>query len=145
MRFILIVSLVLLCIPIFYYVSLFSTNFVGAVAYAGKISGGSRLWRPRRGSGEAEPPPGRRRIFENLEKDFLKKIKKLHYFGLFFKKFQNPALNFREFGRKTQLVLEKLWENFENFWWKFNEKLNFYLFFGKVLAKIEPSVLSSFF
>ena len=51
---------------------------------------------PGGGSG----PPGRRRIFENSETV----LKKIALFELFFKKITNPALNFRAFGRKTQLV-----------------------------------------
>ena len=53
---------------------------------------------PRGGSG-GKAPSGQR-IF----KKFLKKIAKMHYLSIFFKKFNNHALIFRPFGRKTQIV-----------------------------------------
>ena len=52
-------------------------------------------------------------------KNYLKKITKIHYCWEIFKKFKTPALTFRRFGRKIQ-ILGKFWENFEIFWWKFN-------------------------
>ena len=55
-----------------------------------KNSGVQGYGQPRRGSGE---PPGLWRIFENLQKNFRKKIAKMHYFSLFSKEFQNYALN----------------------------------------------------
>ena len=52
----------------------------------------------------------------------------------FQRKFKNPALDFRAFGRKTMG-----WGNFEKMLKIFDEnsieKLNFYLFLGKVVAK----------
>ena len=57
------------------------------------------------------------KLWENLQ-NFLLKIAKLHYSGLFSKQFQKPALNFRTFWRITQVfgkILRKLskisWEN----------------------------------
>ena len=67
--------------------------------------------------------------FRKFAKKFLKKIAKRHYFMLFFKK--NYALNFCAFGRKTQLVGKILIIFVENS----IEKLNFYLFLRKVVAK----------
>ena len=48
-------------------------------------------------------PPGRGE-FSKIWKKFLKKIAKLHDISLSFTKFKIPALNFRAFGRETQLV-----------------------------------------
>ena len=73
--------------------------------------------------GPGRVAPGRPENSRKFAKNFLKKIAKMQTFRLFCKKFQNPALNFRAFGRKTQL-LGKFWENFENFWWKCNRKRN---------------------
>ena len=55
--------------------------------------------------GPGDEAPGRQRIFKNLQNHFLRKLQKMHYFSLFFKEFKNPALHFREFGRKTQLIV----------------------------------------
>ena len=56
----------------------------------------------------------------------------MHYFSLIFQSnFKNPALNFRALGRKTQLVGENL-RIFDD---TSIEKLNFYLFWGKFVAK----------
>ena len=75
-----------------------------AVAYAGKNFGGGVQGR---GSGLVGGPgaeiPGSRRIFENLKK-FLKKIAQNAVFSpILQRKFQNHAVNFCAFGRKTQL------------------------------------------
>ena len=55
----------------------------------------------------------------------------MHYFSLFFKKIQFLIFNFCAFGRKTQLVVKILKIFGENS----IEKLNFYLFLRKVVAK----------
>ena len=82
-----------------------------------------------------EPPPlRRRRIFENFFKNSWRKLQKCSIFAHFAKEFPNYAVNFRAFGRKTQLF-GKFWENFETFLWKFNGKLNFFYFLGKFVAK----------
>ena len=53
---------------------------LGSVAYAGKnFGGGSRLWPASWGVRGAEPP-GLRKIFENLQIKFLKKIAKNELF-----------------------------------------------------------------
>ena len=83
-------------------------------------------------------PPGRRRIFENLQRNSRRKLQKCCIFAYFAKKFQNHALNFRAFGRKTQLFGEIFDKNSM-------KKLNFYLFLGKFVAKIETSEMTSFF
>ena len=53
---------------------------------------------------------------------------------IFQKNLTNHALIFCAFGRKTQIV-GKFWENFENFWWKFYRKLDFYLIFIFICQK----------
>ena len=99
--------------------------------------------RPRRGSGGADRP-GRRRNFLKFAKNSLRKLLNMHYFSLFFKKFQNYALHFCAFGRKTQFVgkFEKILKIFDE---NSIEKLHFYLFLGKLLLKIEPSEITSVF
>ena len=47
-------------------------------------------------------------------------------------------------GRKIQIV-GKFWEKIENFWCKFNRKIEFFIIFGKLLLKIEPSEKTLFF
>ena len=42
-------------------------------------------------------------ILRKFPKIFLRKVQKMHYFSIFFKKFNN-ALIFCAFGRKTQIV-----------------------------------------
>ena len=59
------------------------------------------------GPGGAEPPDTGE--FSKICTIFLKKIATMLHFSLFFqRKFKNSALNFRAFGRKTQLVGEIL-------------------------------------
>ena len=65
--------------------------------------------RPRRGSGGGAPRTPEN--FRKFAKKIIQEIAKMHYFNLFFKKFQNQALHFRAFGRKTQLV-GKILRNF---------------------------------
>ena len=67
-----------------------------------KIRGGVKV------GGPGAESPGRRRIFENLQKIPEENCKKCCIFAYFAKKFQNHALNFRAFGRKTQLFEEIL-------------------------------------
>ena len=76
-----------------------------AVAYAGKISGGQGRGSVLVGGpGGAEPPPGRRKIFESLQKIPEANCKNCCIFAYFAKKLQIHALNICTFGRKTQLV-----------------------------------------
>ena len=81
-----------------------------------------------------------RKIFENLQKIPEENCNNCCIFAYFAKKLQNQALNFRAFGRKTQLVGEILRIFDENS----IEKLNFYLFFGKFVAKNRNSEITSF-
>ena len=37
---------------------------------------------------------GRRKIFDNLQKNFLRKLQKMNYFSIFSKKFNKPCVNF---------------------------------------------------
>ena len=78
--------------------------------------------------------PGRRRIFENLQKIPEENCNKCCILAYFAKKFQKHALNFRAFGRKTIV-----WGNSEKMLKIFDEnsmeKLNFYLFLGKFVGK----------
>ena len=55
--------------------------------------------------------------------NFFRKFRKMHYFSIFSKNLTKHALIFRSFGRKIQII-GKFWENYENFWWKFNKKHN---------------------
>ena len=72
--------------------------------------------------------------FENLQKIPEENCKNCCIFAYFAKKFQKHAFNFRAFGRKTIG-----WGNFEKILKIFDEnsieKLNFYLFLGKFVAK----------
>ena len=78
------------------------------MAYEGKNRGGGGF-KAMAGL-VAGPGYGAPRTRENIRKcanEFLKKIAKLKYYRLFCKrKFQTPALNFREVRGKTQLVGE---------------------------------------
>ena len=81
------------------------------VGYAGKNSEGVQCYgRPRRGSGGWAHPRAPENV-RKVAKNFLRKLNKCRIFAYFAKEFQNPALNFRAFGRKTQLV----WEIFRIF------------------------------
>ena len=64
----------------------------------------------------------------------------MHYFCIFFKKFNKPCVNFFAFGRKTQIV-GKFSENLDSFWWKFYWKIAFlfYFYFGKFVTKNRAS------
>ena len=64
---------------------------------------GNILWgRPREGPGGRSPPDARN--FSNISNNFLRISAKMHYFRLFTQNFTNPALIFRAFWRKTQIV-----------------------------------------
>ena len=64
-------------------------------------------------------------------KIFVKKSAKMHYFNQFFKKFKIPCVNLSRVWTKNT----NCWENFENFWWTFNRKIDFLTNFGKDVAK----------
>ena len=100
------------------------TTYLRPDTYAGKNSGGSFKIMASLVSG-----PGHQRIFEHLQR-FLKKIGKYSVFSPILTKIQNRKI----FARLDEN--HNCWGNFENiFWWKFNRKLNYYLFFGKYFAK----------
>ena len=65
----------------------------------GDILGG----RPRRSGGGGRAPTDAGEVSKNF-KNVLRKKQKMHYFSIFFKKFNKNALIFRPFGRKTQIV-----------------------------------------
>ena len=72
-----------------------------------KFSGGSRLWPASYGVRGLSPSDAGEfsKICKNISYE---NCKKCSIFAYFAKKFQNPALNFRMFGWKTQLVGEIL-------------------------------------
>ena len=70
-------------------------------------------------------------LLESFEKIFLRKLLKMHYFCIFFKKFNKPCVNFCPFGRKMQIVVKFL-KNFEE---NSIEKLNFYFIFNFIFRK----------
>ena len=88
------------------------------------MGGGVGGW-PSRGSVGGAPKPEN---FRKFSKKFLLKIStKMNYLGLFSKKNKNPALIFRSFGRKIQIV-----EKFVNIFYENSiEKLNFKKFLEK--------------
>ena len=59
--------------------------------------------------GPGAEPPRRRKNFENLQKDFLRKLQKLHYFSLFFKKISKLCVKFLRVWTKNTIG----WEIFE--------------------------------
>ena len=91
-----------------------------------------------------ENSPGRRRIFEDFQTISYENCKKYIILAHFSKKLTNHALIFLAFGRKTQSS-GKFWEIFERFYKNSKEKLSFQRFFEKLLRKIEPSEITSFF
>ena len=72
-----------------------SQDFISGVEhFKGSASWGVRL----------APSPGRRKNFENLQKFSLENCKKCIILAYFTQNLTNPALIFRAFGRKTQIV-----------------------------------------
>ena len=90
----------------------------------------------------AKPPPPTTDNFRKFAKNSLRKLKKGSIFAYFAKKFQNPALNLRAFGRKNTIGCGRVEKIFEE---NSIEKLNFYIVLGIFLLKIEPSEITSFF
>ena len=72
--------------------------------------------------------------FRKISKNFLRKLLKCTILAYFSKNLANHALIVRAFWRKTQMFV-KIWENLENFWWKFNGKNGFFTIFGKFVTK----------
>ena len=60
------------------------------------------------GGSRGEAPPGRTRIFENLQKISYENCKKCIIVAYFSKKLTKQALVFSTFGRKTQLLGKSL-------------------------------------
>ena len=56
------------------------------------------------------------------------------YFRIFCKKISKPRVKFSRDWTKNNSS-GKVWENFENVWWKFNWKIEFLYFLGKFVAK----------
>ena len=83
---------------------------MSSVAYAGKNFGGVLGYGRPLGSGGGGGAPGRRRIFEILQKIFLKKIAKSINLEYFSKKFNKPCVNFSRVWTKNKLL-----GNFEKF------------------------------
>ena len=53
-------------------------------------------------------------LFGNFPKNLLRKLRKMHYFSRFFKKFNKPSVNFLRVWRKNTIVghFEKIFEHF---------------------------------
>ena len=83
-------------------------------------------------------------ILRKFSKILIRHLWKCFILAYFSKDLTNPCVHFSPFGQKTQIV-GKFWENFENFWWKFNWKLTFIRIFGKFVTKKEPSEITPFF
>ena len=75
--------------------------------------------------------------FRKFSKSFLRKLRQIHYFSIFFKRFNKPYVTFRAFARKHKFIgnFEKLLKILDK---NSIGKLNF-------LLKIEPSEIPSFF
>ena len=82
-----------------------------------------------------------RKKFRNFAKILFRKLPKCIILAYFTQNFTNPALIFRAFGRKTNClkILAKILD--ENS----IKKLTFKLFLKKLMLKIEPSEITSFF
>ena len=68
--------------------------------------------------------------FSNVFENF----RKIHYFSIFFEKFNKPCVNFSRVWTKTT-IFWKILEILKIFYENSIEKLNFYLFLGNVVAK----------
>ena len=83
--------------------------------------------------------------FVKVFKIFLRKLQKMHYCSPFSFKFSKPSVNASRLWTKNTNCWEIL-RKLRNFLIKIHqEKLNFYLFLEKLLLKIEPSEITSFF
>ena len=79
-----------------------------AVACPGKYFCGFNIMTDLVGGPGTKASAGRRRIFENTQRNSARKLWKYIIFAYSSKKFQNPALDFRGCGRKTLLAGEIL-------------------------------------
>ena len=97
-----------------------------------------KVWTNFRGPG-AEPPPWTLENFRKFSKRFLKKIATMHYFSIFFKKFNKACVNFLRVWTKNTICWKfwetQFWEIIKDFWWKFYRKMEFLIIFGKFLTK----------
>ena len=76
------------------------------------------------------------RIFRRILKNFLRKLRKVHYFIIFFKEFNKPCANFLRVWTKNT-TYRKFWENFRKFSTHFLRKLlkmHYFSIFFKNLA-----------
>ena len=62
------------------------------------------------------------RKFSKILKNFIRKLLKMHYFNIFFKKFNKPCVNLLCVWTKKTMYW-KFWENFRKFWKSFFGKL----------------------
>ena len=72
--------------------------------------------------------------FSQISKIFLQKIAKMHYFSIFFKKFNKPCVNFSRVWTKNTNCWENL-TNFRKFFIKIQWENWIVNAFGKVVAK----------
>ena len=87
-----------------------------------------------RGFGRKQQFLGNFGKFSKIVKKFLQKIQKIHYFSIFFEKFNKPCVTFSRVLMKSRNcweILRKLWKILK----KFNRKIKFLTMFGKVFAK----------
>ena len=79
-------------------------------------------------------------------KNFFRKLVKMHYISILFKKVNKPCVNFLRVWTKNANcweILRKIWK----FWWKYYRKFEFFFIFylENLLLKIEPSEITPFF
>ena len=75
-------------------------------------------------------------ILGKFLKLFFRKLLKYIILSYFSKDLTNLAFDICGFGLKTHIFV-KLWDNFENFWWKFYRKMEvlFYFYIGNNVTK----------
>ena len=91
---------------------------------------------------------GRGTLFENFQKYFLRKLRKMQYFSIFFKKFNKPRVNFLRVWTKNAKCSANLRIFEENSIekWNFLFVIFIYFYFLEILLlKIEASEITSFF
>ena len=76
-------------------------------------------------------------IFKRFSIILLRKLPKMHSFTILLKKFKKACVIVSRIWTKNANIFRKFWDNFENFWWKFNEKFSFlfYFYFRKFVPK----------
>ena len=86
-----------------------------------------------------------RENFLTFSKDFLRNLRKMHSFSIFFKRLNKPCVNFSRVWTKKHKLLwnwEKILKIFDENW---TEKLHFLLFLENFLLKIWGSEITQFF